>query len=226
MARATLSQFIGGDPSRLAVTAGHLVELPAEQGPALLNAAANPLVVEQNAAVEQARAQLRVLERSYFPRFYLQAAAYARGSGAGTNGDRLGGLNGLAPTFQNYALGFSATFPIFDLPSLRAREASQSAAIRSQRARSEQIAVDLRAQWNRTVAPWAGRAGSLQIPRADCQLPGRLPGDRAVSIGLGTDGLPKRSVSAWAKSMMYLQLNVPAGLLRLAAVAGISTVPC
>jgi len=112
--------------------------------------------VEQNAAVEQARAQLRALERSYFPRFYLQGSAYARGTGAETNGDRLGGLNGLAPNYQNYAIGFTVTFPILDLPALRAREAAQSANIRSQAARSEQIAIDLRAQWNRAVATLNG----------------------------------------------------------------------
>jgi outer membrane protein TolC len=108
--------------------------------------------VEQSAAVEQATAQLRALERSYFPKFYLQGAAYARGSGAETNGDRLGGLNGLAPDYQNYALGITVTFPLLDLPAIRANEAKQSALIRSQAARSEQIAVDLRAQWTRAAA--------------------------------------------------------------------------
>jgi outer membrane protein TolC len=152
VARATLSQFIGTDPSQIAVVTGSLVQLPPEQAPPTLNTAANPAMVEQSAAIEQARAQLRALERSYFPRFYLQGAAYARGTGAEINGDRLAGLNGLAPNFQNYVLGFSVIFPIFDLPALRAREAAQSATIRSQAARSEQIAVDLRAQWNRAVA--------------------------------------------------------------------------
>lgn len=156
VSRATLSQFIGTDPSQIAVVTGSLVQLPPEQAPASLNTAANPMMVEQNAAVEQARTQLRALERSYFPRFYLQGSLYSRGTGAETNGDRLGGLNGLGPNFQNYALGFSVTFPIFDLPSLRAREAAQSATIRSQAARSEQIAVDLRAQWNRAVATLNG----------------------------------------------------------------------
>jgi outer membrane protein len=156
VSRATLSQFIGTDPSQIAVVTGSLVQLPPEQAPASLNTAANPMMVEQNAAVEQARAQLRALERSYFPRFYLQGSVYSRGTGAETNGDRLGGLNGLGPNFQNYALGFSVTFPIFDLPSLRAREAAQSATIRSQAARSELIAVDLRAQWNRAVATLNG----------------------------------------------------------------------
>jgi outer membrane protein TolC len=156
VSRATLSQFIGTDPSQIAVVTGSLVQLPPEQAPASPNTAANPMMVEQNAAVEQARAQLRALERSYFPRFYLQGSVYSRGTGAETNGDRLGGLNGLGPNFQNYALGFSVTFPIFDLPSLRAREAAQSATIRSQAARSELIAVDLRAQWNRAVATLNG----------------------------------------------------------------------
>jgi outer membrane protein len=124
ISRATLSQFTGTDPSKISVITGSLVQLPPEQAPSTLNAAENPILVEQNAAVEQARAQLRALERSYFPRFYLQGAAYARGSGAELNGDRLGGLNGLAPNYQNYALGFTVTFPILDLPALRAREAA------------------------------------------------------------------------------------------------------
>ena len=46
--------------------------------------------------------------------------------------DILGGLNGLAPNVQNYALGFTVTFPIVDLPAIHAREAAQSATIRAQ----------------------------------------------------------------------------------------------
>jgi outer membrane protein len=156
IARATLSQFTGTEPSRMGVRAGSLVQLPPNQPPPAPDTSANPMIVEQNAAVEQARARLRALERSYFPKFYLQGSAYARGTGAETRGERLGGFNGLAPNFQNYALGFSVTFPILDLPSLRAREAGESAALRSQAARSAQIAVDLHAQWNRAVAVLEG----------------------------------------------------------------------
>ncbi len=152
IARATLGQFTGLEPSQIAVVSGGLVQLPPEQTPAALDPQANPIAIEQNGVVEQSRAQLRVLERSYFPKFYLQGSAYARGTGAQTDGARLGGVNGLGPTVQDYALGFTVTFPVLDLPSLRAREAAQSAHIRSQTARAEQIAVDLRAQWNRAVA--------------------------------------------------------------------------
>ena len=110
------------------------------------------MTVEQGAVIEEAKAQLRALERSYFPRFYLQGSAYARGTGAETNGALLGGLNGLAPSVQNYALGLTITFPALDLPAMQAREAAQAATVRAQTARYRQIATDLRARWNAAVA--------------------------------------------------------------------------
>lgn len=152
VSQAILAQFVGLEAAQINVATGNLSQLPAEHTPTAPDTSANPTTIEQNAAIEQARAELQVLERSYFPRFYLQGAAYARGSGAETSGERLGGLNGLAPNFQNYALGLTVTFPISDLPSVRAREAEQTARIRTETARFDQIAVDLKAQWNRAVA--------------------------------------------------------------------------
>jgi len=154
--RATIAQFVGLPPSQITISTSSLLQLPPQQTVPALDAAANPIALEQSAVVEQAQAQLRVLERSYFPRFYLQGSAYARGTGAEVNGKNLGGLNGLAPSVQNYAVGFSVTFPVFDLAAIRAREAQQSATIRAQAARSRQIATDLRAQWNRAVAALEG----------------------------------------------------------------------
>ena len=156
VARANISRFLGLDPQAIALHAPKLLELLPEAAPAPLDPAVNPIALQQNAVVEQARAQLRALERSYFPRFYLEGAAYARGTGAETNGHILGGLNGLAPNYQNYGLGLTVTFPAGDRPALQAREAAQSAAIRAETARAQQIAVDLRAQWNAAVAALAG----------------------------------------------------------------------
>lgn len=156
VARANLSQFVGLPPAQIAVAAPKLLQLPAQEEPAQLNAAVNPISVEQNALIEQLKAQLRILERSYFPRFFAQASAYARGTGAEVNGNNLGGLNGLAPTVQNAALGFTVTFPLFDLPSIRAKESAQSATIRAETARLRQITTDLTVQWNRAVASLSG----------------------------------------------------------------------
>jgi outer membrane protein len=152
IARANLSQFVGMEPALITASAPKLLQLPPEQAVAPLYTAANPIALEQSAVIEQLKAQLRALGRSYFPRFFLQGSAYARGTGAETNGTILGGLNGLAPSVQNYALGFSVTFPIMDLFSIRAREAGQSASIRAETARYQQIETDLKARWHASVA--------------------------------------------------------------------------
>ena len=156
VARAMVARFVGMEPAQIAISSPRLLQPPPDESVPALDTTVNPFAAEQSAVVEQTKAQLKALERSYFPRFYLQGSAYARGTGAETDGKLLGGLNGLAPTFQNYALGFSVTFPALDLPSVQAREAAQSAAVRAETARYRQIAADLRAQWNAAVATLQG----------------------------------------------------------------------
>lgn len=225
MARAIVAQYAGMEPAQVAIAGGHLLELPPAQPVEPLNAAANPVVLEQNAAVEQAQAQLRALERSYFPRFQLQASAYARGTGAETNGTLLGGLNGLAPSFQDYALGFTVSFPVFDLPSLRARESAQAATIRSQKARADQIAVDLRAQWNVAVASLEGAR------RIAANTPVQVAAARAAASqaearyrsGLGNIeevAEAQRLVTQSEIDDALARLGVWRGLLGIAAAAG------
>ena len=156
VARAVLAQFVGVDPNQITLAAPKLLQLPPSLTTPQFNTAVNPIAVEQNAAVEQARAQLNVLDKSYYPRFSTQGAAYSRGTGAELNGGRLGGLNGLAPNFQNYALGLTVTFPILDLPSIHAKQASQSAIVRSETARYQQVTTDLTARWNQASAVLEG----------------------------------------------------------------------
>ena len=69
VARAAVSKFVGIDPTQITLAAPRLAELPPEQNAAPLDTAAHPAVREQNAIVAQAEAQLKALERSYFPRF-------------------------------------------------------------------------------------------------------------------------------------------------------------
>ena len=152
VARASVAQFLNMEPAQIATSAANLLQTPPETGVAPLNLAANPIAQQQNAVVAEAMARLRVLERSYFPQFSLQGSAYARGTGAETSGRLLGGLNGLAPTVQDYGLGLTVTFPAMDRATIHAREAEQSAAIRAETARAQQIATDLKARWNRAVA--------------------------------------------------------------------------
>ena len=133
VARANLSRFVGLNPDQITLSAPGLLQLPPVRPAGSFDFTLNPIAREQNAVVEQLQAQLKTLERSYFPHFLLQGSAYARGTGAETNGSILGGVNGLAPSTQNYALGFTVFFPIMDLASIRAHEAAQSARIRARR---------------------------------------------------------------------------------------------
>ena len=156
VSRANLAQFSGEDASKQPMHVAPLAQLPTFAPPATVDTAANPVAKEQTASIEQAKAQLYALQRTYFPRFYLQGAAYARGTGAELDGDTLGGANGLAPSVQNYALGFSVNFPIMDFAALRSRESAQSAAIRAEQARYQQITTDLVARWNVAKAQLEG----------------------------------------------------------------------
>ena len=225
VARATLSQFVAMEPGQIDLDVSGLLHSPPEQAVPALDPAKNPLALEQTAAVEETLARLRALERSYFPRFYLQGSAYARGSGAETNGKILGGLNGLAPTTQNYALGFTVTFPVSDLPSIRARQAAQSATMRAQQARAAQISTDLRAQWNRAVAMFNGArriAGNTPI-QASAARTATQQATARYEAGLGTIAEVAEAQRLLTQAEIddaLARLAVWRGLLGVAAAAG------
>jgi outer membrane protein len=156
IARVNLAKFVGQDAGQITTAAARLLRTPPEEPTPALNEAKNPLSVEQNAVIEKVHAQLRVLEQSYFPRFYLQGSAYARGTGAEVNGNNLGGVNGLGPTTQNYAVGLTVNFPVMDRASIQAKEAEQSATMRAETARARQIAVEIKARWDAAVVMLSG----------------------------------------------------------------------
>jgi outer membrane protein TolC len=225
VARTSVARLTGGEPAQIAIAAPSLARLPAEHDAPTFNPTATPVAMEQNAAIEQAKAQLHAFERSYFPRFFLQVAAYARGSGAETNGQLLGGANGLAPNVQNYALGFSVNFPVFDLASLHAREAQQSATIRSQSARARQIAVDLKAQFQAAVAMLEGarRVAVNTLVEIEAARAAARQATARYEAGLGNiDALAEaqRLVTQAEIDDALARLGVWRGLLAVAAAAG------
>jgi outer membrane protein len=225
IARSNLSRFVGLEPGQISTAAPRLFELPPEHAMPPLETAVNPAAREQNAVIEQSTAQLKILERSYFPRFLLQGSAYARGTGAETNGNRLGGLNGLAPDTQNYAVGFTIAFPLFDSFSIHAREAGQEAAIRAETARYQQIATDLKAQWNAAAAALTGAR------KIAANTPVQVSAARATveqataryQSGLGNIDEVAEAQRLLAQSEIddgLARLSVWRGLLAVAAAAG------
>jgi outer membrane protein len=157
IASANVAQFVGLDPLQFILQPGKIVtQLPPDVAPAPLSATANPLALEQNAAVARAQAQLKVLQRTDFPQFFIQGSAYARGTGAEVTGVREGGLNGLVPTTQNYAVGLTVVFPFMNRFSIREQEAAQAAAIRAGQAQYRVITTGLQAQFNQALATLSG----------------------------------------------------------------------
>ena len=140
-ARAELAVLLNTDASALKLEAPRMVQsLPSSQQAA---SATHPLLAEQQAAVEQARAARVASERAWYPRFNLQAASYARGTGAVADGRTLGGVNGLGPNIHNWGLGFTATFPTLDFASVRARARIETYRERAEVARLDQFKQDL-----------------------------------------------------------------------------------
>jgi outer membrane protein TolC len=157
VARSTLALFVGGNAAEVALSPGRLVaELPAERPEPALNASGNPLAQQQTALIAERQKQLDALGRTYYPQFLLQSEASARGTGLVNSGSRLGGLNGLAPATQNYAIGLTVTFPVMDRYAQAAEEAQEAANLRADQAQYRVITANLEAQFRAAQANLAG----------------------------------------------------------------------
>lgn len=141
LARATIAQLLN-----LPAIAVFQTRLPGSTPPtsaAAFSLTANPLAAEQNAAILEAQARAKALDHAYVPRLLLQGAAYGRGSGARTDGSTGGFASGLGPNYQNWGIGFTINWALFDLPSIRIRRDIEKAHERTERARYDLVLREL-----------------------------------------------------------------------------------
>jgi outer membrane protein len=144
IARAALAQWLGAAVAEVQIASGPLLERPA--APGAVAVAKHPLAATQMAAVESNRAMQQVLGRSYFPRINFQTAYAGRGTGATANGTNVGGSRGLDFATPNWAMGVTATFPLFDWFSLHERKRIEAHAERAEVATYDRIVQELTAQ--------------------------------------------------------------------------------
>jgi len=142
VARASLAHFTGTAPPELDPQPGRLLSDPPVPGQTS-GAGTHPALTEQAAAIEEAKARQRILERSYFPKFQLQGAQYARGSGANPDFTTGGAAAGLGPNIYNWGVGFSLTMPLMDYASLREKKKIESIQQRVEAARLDQIKAEI-----------------------------------------------------------------------------------
>jgi len=150
--RVALAQLLGIAGTTVAINEGSLLQMPPslEQTPAAVTT--HPLASLQAASLEIVKARQKELERSYFPKFDFQAATFGRGSGAQTNGEVLGGFNGLAPNTINWAVGFTARFQLFDFASIRNRKEIEKHLATAESARFDQVVQSLTTQHEKAKA--------------------------------------------------------------------------
>ncbi|HEU0005758.1 MAG TPA: TolC family protein [Terriglobia bacterium] len=155
ISRVTLAQLLGIAGTAVTIQEGPLLQMPPSiEMPA--SATTHPLANFQAAVVDVVKARQKELERAYFPKFDFQAATFGRGSGALTNGETLGGLNGLAPNTFNWAVGFTAKFQLFDFSSIRSRKEIEKQLATAESARFDQVVQSLTAQNERARAEVEG----------------------------------------------------------------------
>jgi outer membrane protein TolC len=125
VARAALAQLLGVTPDTISIQPGPLLDSPPATPVPSIMASQHPLALAGAAAVTEVKAREYALNRSYFPRLYLQAAEYARGTGIQADGHTGGVASGLGPNIQNWAIGASIVFPAFDYFSVRAKKEAE-----------------------------------------------------------------------------------------------------
>jgi outer membrane protein len=144
--RAQLANILGIADATVEVREGRLLGTPPAAAPPATTVAANPAAEVQRARVQESQSLVRAIERSYYPKLYLQSVVMGRGSGVDPTGKFLGGSEGLGPDRANWATGVSVTFPVFDIFSIKSKKAVEAANERAEEARYDQALQDLTGQ--------------------------------------------------------------------------------
>jgi outer membrane protein len=188
LARIALAELVGVPAAALAVQPGALLEPPPGAPGAPAPPQDHPLAIEQHAALGEAQAREKASERAFFPRISLQAATYARGTGARTDGTIGTGSSGLWPDVSNWGVGLTVTYPLLEVPALRARREIERQKELAETARYDQVAQDLAAAAARAQASL--EASRALVATADVRVgAARAAGQQALAryrAGLAT----------------------------------------
>ncbi len=156
ISRAQLADILGIADQVVEIRESVLVGAPPASAPAAASVALNPFAQVQHARVQEEQSLVHALDRSYYPKLYLQSVVMGRGSGVDATGKFLGGTEGLGPDRANWAAGLSVTFPVFDIFSIKSKKAVETANERAEEARYDQALQDLTGQLRKAQASLDG----------------------------------------------------------------------
>ncbi|MEZ5352804.1 MAG: TolC family protein [Bryobacteraceae bacterium] len=220
VAKADLIQFTGADPASVSVAAGPLLGETTGLETMSAIADAHPVLREQDSVIGESQARQKTLDRSFFPKFQIQGAQYARGTGARPDFTTGGAASGLGPNIYNWGVAVGMTMPLMDFASIRAKKQIESAGERTERARYDQLRADLTARLERARAMLDGARRVAQV------VPVQLEAARAAETqasarykaGLGT------LVEVAEAQRLLTQTEIDYSLARLAIWRGLLAV--
>src|SRR5436190_634017 len=154
--RAQLADILGIADVAVEVRESTLLGTPPAAAPPPTAISANPAAEVQRARVQESQSLVHALDRSYYPKLYLQSVVMGRGSGVDPTGNFLGGTEGLGPDRANWAAGLMVTFPVFDIFSIKFKKAAEAANERAEEARYDQALQDLTGQLRKAQASLDG----------------------------------------------------------------------
>lgn len=150
---AALAALMGTAGSAISLQSGSLVNQPPADSLPSIATGDHPLARDAMAEVHEIQAQEKILGKTDYPRVYLQAEGFARGSDVPNNGAIVGSADGLEPGRGNWVAGVTVTFPnIFDFKALNWQKRISKADERSQQAAYDKIIQDLTGQVQAAVA--------------------------------------------------------------------------
>lgn len=162
-AQALLASLLGEAAGAIQVEPSPLLTSPPTDSLPITPPSAHPLARDQQASVDELRAQQHVLDRTDYPRLFLASEVFARGSGANPDATPAGGVTGLGFSRVNWLAGISVVFPnLFDFSALRDQKRMAQAQERSQVAKYDKTLQDLT---GRIAAARAGLAAALQVAK-------------------------------------------------------------
>lgn len=165
VAKATLAEMLGLAGKQVDIAPGPMLDFPPDLSWAPLPMVDNPLATVEQGRVQEIQARLKILDRTYYPKFNLMAAESGRGSGVNPDGTFGSGLQGLGLQRANWAAGLVVTFPIFDFATIRSRKKIEAANRRREEALYQQTLQSISGQTARAKAVLVGaRRVALNTP--------------------------------------------------------------
>jgi len=142
----TLASLMGAAGTEIQLDGGPLTGLP-QTALSESPASDHPLARDQMATVRQIQAEEKTVQKSNYPRLFLQGEGFARGSEVPNNGSYIGNWNGAAPARGNWVTGVTILFPdVFSFKARSAEEQISKAHERAQLAHYDQTVQDLTGQ--------------------------------------------------------------------------------